>query len=228
MESNMESNVEINTKSSIKDSVKLLIRAVTISLALLLICGVIFPLGMTGISQLIFHKQANGSMIEYNGKPVGSELIGQAFTDTRYFHGRVSAYNYNTYTKADITPDADGKTAYSGPGSGSANLGPSNPALVDRVNKDIDAFLKAHPGVTKDQIPTDLLTSSGSGLDPDISPQSAAIQIPLISQTTGISATDLQKIVSKYTEGRQFGIFGEPRVNVLEVNIQINKLLQGK
>lgn len=207
---------------------KTFIRAITVSVALLVICGVIYPLGMTGISQLLFHKQANGSMVEYNGKPVGSELLGQAFSDTRFFHGRVSAVNYNTYKKEDTIPDKDGKTAYAGVSSGSANLAPSNPALADRVTKDIDAFLKANPGVKKEDIPTDLLTSSASGVDPNISPEAAKIQIPAISIATGISKEDLQKIVTKCTEGRQLGIFGEIRFNVLKANIEIAKILKLK
>lgn len=200
---------------------KTLIRAIMVSLVLLIICGLIYPLGMTGLSQLIFNRQANGSIIEYSGKPAGSELLGQAFTDMRYFHGRVSAINYNTYKKEDAIPDKNGKTIYSGVNSGSANLAPSNPALVERVKKDIDEFLNTHPGVKKEDIPVDLLTSSGSGLDPHISPQSAAIQIPAISKATGISVSDLEKLVAKYTEGRLFGIFGEPRVNILKLNIEI-------
>lgn len=204
---------------------KTLIRAAAVSLVLLLICGVIYPLGMTGISQLIFPGQANGSIVYYNGKPAGSELLGQAFTDPRFFHGRVSAVNYNTYTEADTKPDSSGKTAYTGPASGSANLAPSNPALAERVKNDIDAFLAANPGVKKEDIPADLFTSSGSGLDPDISPEGAAVQIPGISNATGISTADLQNIVSKYTEGRFLGIFGESRVNVLKVNMEIAKRL---
>lgn len=205
---------------------KTFLRAVSVSLALMILCGFIYPLGMTGLSQLLFHKQANGSIVEYNGKAVGSELLGQNFTDPRFFHGRVSAYNYNTYKAEDTKPDNSGKAAYSGVGSGSANLAPSNPALAERVQKDIDEFLKANPGVKKEDIPTDLLTSSGSGLDPDISPQAAKIQIPAISKATGISTVDLQRIVDKNTKGRQLGLFGEPRVNVLKVNLEIAKLLK--
>ena len=205
---------------------KVFIRAISVSIALLLLCGIIYPLGMTGISQLIFNRQANGSIVQYEGKPVGSELLGQAFSDARFFHGRVSAYNYNTYTEEDTKPDQDGKTAYAGVSSGSANLAPSNPALTDRVKTDIDAFLEAHPGVKKEDIPTDLLTSSGSGLDPHISPEAAKIQIPAVSKETGISAAELEKIVHKYTEGRQLGIFGEPRVNVLKVNMEIASRLK--
>lgn len=205
---------------------KVFIRAISVSIALLLLCGIIYPLGMTGISQLIFNRQANGSIVQYEGKPVGSELLGQAFSDARFFHGRVSAYNYNTYTKEDTKPDQDGKTAYAGVSSGSANLAPSNPALTDRVKTDIDAFLEAHPGVKKEDIPTDLLTSSGSGLDPHISPEAAKIQISAVSKATGISAAELEKIVHKYTEGRQLGIFGEPRINVLKVNMEIASRLK--
>jgi K+-transporting ATPase ATPase C chain len=209
-----------------KNAMKTLIRAAAVSLVLLVICGVIYPLVMTGIGQILFPSKVNGSIVYYNGKPAGSELLGQAFTDPRFFHGRVSAVNYNTYTEADTKPDSNGKTAYTGPASGSANLAPSNPALAERVKKDIDEFLAANPGVKREDIPSDLFTSSGSGLDPDISPEAAAIQIPGISRTTGISTADLQSIVSKYTEGRSLGIFGEPRVNVLKVNIEIANRLQ--
>ncbi|AEY68037.1 potassium-transporting ATPase subunit KdpC [Clostridium sp. BNL1100] len=198
---------------------KLLLRAVTITIALFIICGLVYPLAMTGISQLLFHHEANGSIMENNGKQIGSELLGQSFTDSRFFHGRISAVNYNTYNSKD-------KTAYSGPGSGSANLAPSNPELVKRVKKDIDAFLKANPEVRKEDIPTDLLTSSGSGLDPDISPEAARIQIPAISKATGISISDLEKIVEKYTTGRTLGIFGEPRFNVLKANIEISEKIK--
>lgn len=205
---------------------KTLIRAITVSLVLMIICGLIYPLGMTGISQLLFHKQANGSIVEYNGKAIGSELLGQNFTDARFLHGRISAVNYNSYAEADKKPGKDGKPVYTGPGSGSSSLAPSNPALAERVKKDIDEFLKANPGVKKEDIPTDLLTSSGSGLDPDISPEAARIQIPAISTATGISSSELDSMVKKYTEGRQLGIFGEPRVNVLKVNIEIAKRLR--
>lgn len=205
---------------------KMIKKALLVSLVLLLVCGVIYPLAMTGVSQLLFHNQANGSIVEYNGKPVGSELLGQAFSDNRFFHGRVSASNYNTYTEEDKKPDKDGKTAYAGVGSGSANMAPSNPALVERVQKDIDEFLIANPEVKKEDIPTDLLTSSGSGLDPNISPQAAQIQMPAISKATGINVSDLQKLVEKYTDGRLLGIFGEPRVNILKINIEIAQMLK--
>lgn len=207
---------------------KTLKRSVMLSLVLMLICGVIYPLAMTGISQIAFNKKANGSMIVMDGKEVGSELIGQNFTDPRFFRGRVSAVNYNTYTEADTKPGSNGKAAYSGVASGSQNLAPSNKALTDRVQKDMDDFLKTHPGIKKEDIPTDLLTSSGSGLDPDISPQAAQIQIAAVSKATGISTTDIQNIVKKYTTGKALGLFGEPRVNVLKVNLEIAAILKQK
>ena len=207
---------------------KIFKKAIFISIVMMVLCGIIYPLALTGISQLIFNKQANGSMIVSSGKEVGSELIGQSFTDPKFFRGRVSAVNYNTYTESDTQPDKDGKKAYNGVSSGSQNLAPSNEALQERVKKDIDDFLKSHPGVKKEDIPTDLLTSSGSGLDPDISPESAKIQISAVSKASGISETELQKIVDKYTEGKSLGIFGEPRVNVLKVNLEIDSILKAK
>ena len=207
---------------------KMLRKSILISIVLMVLCGLIYPLAMTGLSQVLFSKKANGSMIVVNGKEVGSELIGQSFTDPRFLHGRVSGVSYNTYTEADTKPDKDGKVAYSGVASGSQNLAPSNKALSDRVQKDIDDFLKTHPGVKKEDIPTDLLTSSGSGLDPHISPESAKIQIPAVSKATGISESQLQNIINKYTEGKSLGIFGEPRVNVLKVNLEIASLLKIK
>jgi K+-transporting ATPase ATPase C chain len=205
---------------------KVLKRSIILSLVLLLICGLIYPLAMTGISQLVFHNKANGSIVVVDGKEVGSELIGQNFTDPRFFRGRVSSVNYNTYTEADTKTDSNGKTAYSGVSSGSQNLAPSNEALTERVQKDIDDFIKSHPGVKKEGIPTDLLTSSGSGLDPNISPESAKIQMDSVSKASGIPVSDLEKIVTKYTEGRALGVFGEPRVNVLLVNLEIVNLLK--
>ncbi len=207
---------------------KIIKKSIGISIMFMVLCGLIYPLFMTGISQLIFNNKANGSMVSLDGTEVGSELIGQNFTDPRFFRGRISAVNYNTYTEADTVPDESGKAAYSGVASGSQNLAPSNDALKERVQKDMYDFLAANPGVKKEDIPTDLLTSSGSGLDPNISPESARIQIPAVSKASGISEADLQKIVDKYTEGRTLGIFGEPRVNVLKVNIEIASLLNTK
>ena len=207
---------------------KILKKSVLVSIVFMILCGVIYPLAMTGASQILFHKKANGSMIKVDGKKVGSELIGQNFTDPRFFKGRVSYVNYNTYTEEDKKPDKNGKIVYSGVASGSENLAPSNKKLQDRVKNDIDEFLAKHPGVKKEDIPTDLLTSSGSGLDPNISPKAAKIQIPEVSKATGISEAKLQKIVDKYTEDRALGIFGEKRVNVLKVNLEINSIIKSK
>jgi len=207
---------------------KIMKKAILVSIVLMILCGIIYPLALTGISQLVLNKQANGNMIVVGGKEVGSEFIGQNFTNPKFFRGRVSSVNYNTYTEDDMKPDENGKVAYSGVGSGSQNMAPSNKALKERVEKDIVDFLKSHPGVKKEDIPTDLLTSSGSGLDPDISPEAAKIQIPAISKASGISETDLQKIVNKYTESKSLGIFGESRVNVLKVNIEIASILKVK
>ena len=207
---------------------EMLKRSVLLSVVMLVLCGLIYPLAMTGISQLLFNNKANGSMVSLDGKEVGSRLIGQSFTDKRFFIGRVSSSNYNTYTKADIKPDSKGNVAYTGVTSGSQNLGPSNPALMDRVKKDMADFLKSHPGLKAGDIPTDLLTSSASGLDPNISPQAAQIQISAVSKATNISSSDLNNIITKNTEGRTLGIFGEPRVNVLSVNLEIANILKSK
>ncbi|HEY9062220.1 MAG TPA: potassium-transporting ATPase subunit KdpC [Pseudobacteroides sp.] len=204
------------------------IKALRISLVMIIICGFLYPLAITGISQLLFPKQSNGSIVEYNGKKVGSELLGQSFTGNRFFHGRVSAYNYNTYTVEETKPDNNGKTAYTGVSSGSENLAPSNPKLVDRVIKEMNEFIRTYPDVKKENIPTDLVTSSGSGLDPHISIESAKIQIPTISKATGIDETELSKIVDNCTDERTFGIFGEPGVNFFKANIEIQKRLDKK
>lgn len=196
------------------------------TITLIIICGFIYPLLVTGASQLFFNEKANGSLIEFDGKIVGSKLIGQDFKDERFFQGRVSAVNYNTYIKEDILEDENGKKTFSGVASGSANLAPSNPALKERVSKDIEEFLKNNPNINKEDIPTDLLTSSGSGLDPHITPESAKIQLDRVSKASGIAISDLEKMIEKYTEGRSLGIFGEPRVNVLLVNLEIATILK--
>lgn len=195
-------------------------KAVLVTIVLLLICGLLYPLLLTGVSQLIFPKQSNGSIITVNGSSVGSELVGQDFTDPKFMKCRPSAVNYNTYTQKDV----DNGT-YAGLGSGSNNYAPTNPKLVERVEKDMEAFLAANPTVKKEDIPTDLLTASGSGLDPHISPASADIQIAALSQATGLSKAQLKDIVKNNTKGKLFGIFGEETVNVLGVNLEISKKL---
>ena len=194
---------------------KVLKKSILVSLTLMFICGFAFPTVMTGVGQLFFNNKANGSMITVNGREVGSELLGQKFTDARYFHGRISAVDYNTYKDGD-------KVSVS---SGSANLAPSNKALTERIQKDLDAFLKANPEVKKEDVPADFLTSSGSGLDPHISAEAAKIQIPAISKATGIDKGALEQMVKNNTEERQLGVFGNRRVNVLKLNIEVNKKL---
>lgn len=191
-----------------------------VTLALLLICGLAYPLLLTGISQLIFPKQANGSLVMIDGRAIGSELVGQDFSDARFMKSRPSAVNYNTYTQED-KENGD----YAGVGSGSKNYAPTNPELVKRVEADIAEFLEANPSIKKEDIPTDLLTASGSGLDPHISPASAAIQIPALVEATGLSQKTLESIVKENTQGKFFGIFGEETVNVLKVNLKISKEL---
>ncbi|MDF2804119.1 MAG: kdpC [Anaerocolumna sp.] len=189
-----------------------------VSVVLLLICGIGYPLLLTGISQLIFPKQANGSMITIEGKTIGSELIGQNFTTTWFMKSRPSAVNYNTYT-----PEDKENGNYTGVGSGSKNYATTNPELVKRVEADIADFLSMNPNIEKEDIPTDLLTASGSGLDPHISVASAEIQIPALVEASGISQEKLEGIIKDNTQGKFLGVFGEETVNVLKVNLEIAK-----
>lgn len=190
--------------------------AIVVTLALLVICGLAYPLALTGISQVLFPHQANGSIIEVDGKAVGAEFVGQDFTDPRFMKCRPSAVGYNTYTEED---KASG--AYGGVSSGSKNYAATNPDLVKRVEEDIASFLEANPNVKKEDIPTDLLTASGSGLDPHVSPASAAVQIPQLAVNSGLSVEALEKIVAENTTGKVLGVFGEVTVNVLAVNLDI-------
>ena len=201
-------------------------QAVTVTLSLLLICGLGFPLLLSGLSALIFPHQANGNLVYADGEAVGAEFVGQDFTKDYFMKCRPSAYNYNTYYE-----DESGNKFYNdgsefgGIASGSNNYAPSNPELAARVEADIESFLAANPGVKRENIPADLLTASGSGLDPHISPESAEIQIPSISKASGLSETQLREIVENNTDGKLFGIFGEDTVNVLGVNLEIAKAM---
>jgi K+-transporting ATPase ATPase C chain len=189
-----------------------------VTFSLLLICGLAYPLLLTVISQVIFPNQANGSLVTIDGKAVGSTLVGQDVTDARFMKYRPSAVNYNTYTQEDKESGN-----YTGIGSGSKNYAPTNPELSKRVQEDISEFLKTNPSVNKEDIPTDLLTASGSGLDPHISPESATIQVSALAKATGLSSGRLKEIVSNNTQEKFLGIFGEGTVNVLKVNLQIAK-----
>lgn len=197
-------------------------QAVSVTVVLMLICGLLFPCLLTGLSSVLFPHQAGGSLITVNGTAVGAEHVGQEFTQDCYMWSRPSAYHYNVYTESE-----DGRkyyndgTEFGGLASGSNNYAPSNPALVERVEADMEAFLAKNPDVEREDIPTDLLTASGSGLDPHISPESAQIQLPRIAQASGLSEESLQEIVERNTTGKLLGVFGEKTVNVLKVNIEI-------
>jgi K+-transporting ATPase ATPase C chain len=170
------------------------------------ITGIIYPLFVTGIAQAFFHRQANGSLIEENGKSIGSELIGQPFSDPKYFWGRLSATAPFPYNAA---------------ASSGSNYGPSNPALRESVQARIDA-LKAVDPDNNQPIPVDLVTFSASGLDPDISVAAADYQIPRVARYRGLSVEQVSALVNQFTEGRQFDILGEPRVNVLKLNLALD------
>lgn len=169
-----------------------------------IIFGLIYPLLVTGLSQLLFPKQANGSLIVKNGQVVGSELIGQSFSSDKYFHSRPS----------------NAGNGYDPLSSGGSNLGPTNQALVTRVAQDVAKLQQENPGVP---IPADLVTSSGSGLDPDISPASAAFQVARVAKAREVSEEQIRRIVAEHTQGRQWGVFGEARVNVLELNLELDE-----
>lgn len=199
-------------------------RALILTLILLLCCSVIYPLALTGLGQLLFPKQANGNLIEVDGKAVGSELVGQDFTGDQYFQGRISSVNYNTYTEEE---KEDG--TYGGVSSGSFNYAPTNEDLKARVEEDVAKFKERYKETTGDEftgeIPADLLTASGSGLDPHISPKSAEIQIPIIVSNSGLTEEQVNEIIKENTEHKILGIFGEEKVNVLKCNIAIAKAM---
>ena len=202
---------------------KMLKTACFFCLVMMLLCSFAYPLLLTGASQVTMQARANGSLIDKNGnlttdltEAVGSELLGQRFTEDCFFKGRVSAVNYNTYTKEEAESGA-----FSGAASGSFNYGSSNPDLKARIEEDLDAFLAAHPGVTAEEVPADLLTASASGLDPHISPQAAEIQIAAVAEHSGLSEETVEKIVEENTEHKVLGIFGEERVNVLKCNLAV-------
>lgn len=191
-------------------------KGLRITVSMIIICGIIYPLLITGIGQLFFNYEANGSVVEVDGKEVGSELIGQIYNEEKYFNGRVSAVNYNI--------SDDGKEIDST--SGSQNLGPTSEVLKERVEKDIENFLKKNPTVSKDEITEELISQSGSGLDPHITVRGAEIQIDRISKVTGISKDRLKMLIEENKEGKLLGLYGAERVNVLKLNIGIDKILK--
>jgi potassium-transporting ATPase KdpC subunit len=189
--------------------------AIVVLVALTLITGLAYPLAMTGIAGVIFPYQAQGSMIERDGHVVGSARIGQVFTSERYFHGRPSA----TTAPDPKDPTKTVPAPYNAGNSGGSNLGPSNKALVERVQGDIDALKKENPS---DPIPPDLVTTSASGLDPDISPAAALFQVPRVAKARNMPEDRLRQLVSEHTEARFLGLLGEPRVNVLALNMALD------
>lgn len=197
-------------------------QAFSVTVALMLICGFFFPCLLSGLSSVIFPRQAEGSLIIVDGKAVGAEFVGQEFTKDFYMHSRPSAYRYNVYKEDESGAKYynDG-SEFAGLGSGSNNYAPANPALAERVAADMESFIAKNPGVKREDIPADLVTASGSGLDPHISPAAAEIQIPRIAKASGISEETLRQIVRNNTDGKVLGIFGEDKVNVLKVNIEI-------
>lgn len=189
------------------------LRPALVSLLLLtLITGVIYPLMVTGIAQVAFPSQANGSLIIKDGQAVGSTLIGQSFDDPKYFWGRLSAtgtFPYNAFNAENLS------------GSSGSNYGPLNPALLDAVRVRIDALKIADPG-NNSPIPVDLVTASGSGLDPHISIAAAGYQVSRVAKTRGMSEVQVRALINAHTQGRQFGFLGEPAVNVLELNLALD------
>jgi len=189
--------------------------AIVLLLALTLITGLAYPLAMTGIAGVLFPRQAQGSLIEKDGKVVGSALIGQEFKDDKYFHGRPSATTApdpNDSTKTVPAP-------YNAANSGGSNLGPTSKALNDRIKEDVEKLKAENPGSS---VPVDLVTTSGSGLDPDISPEAALFQVPRVAKARNMPEERVRDLVNKTAQGRLLGLLGEPRVNVLALNLALD------
>lgn len=194
--------------------------AIAMILVMTVITGLIYPLGMTGIAQVVFSHQANGSLIEKDGKIIGSTLIGQNFAAEKYFHGRPSA-------TTDTDPNDATKTVpapYNAANSGGSNLGPTSQALIDRVKADAATLAAENPGTT---VPVDLVTTSASGLDPDISPASALFQVKRVAKARGLAEDRVRNLVEAHIAGRLAGIIGEPHVNVLQLNLDLDALGKG-
>jgi potassium-transporting ATPase KdpC subunit len=191
--------------------------AIVLLVGLVLITGLAYPLAITGIAKVVFPSQANGSLIERDGKVIGSALIGQPFADNKYFHGRPSATTAPDPKDASKTVEAP----YNAAASAGSNLGPTSKSLAERIKGDVDALKKENPAQA---VPVDLVTTSGSGLDPDISPEAARFQTPRVAKARGLPEERVRALVDSQTKGRTLGLLGEPRVNVLELNLALDKL----
>ncbi|MGX7743078.1 K(+)-transporting ATPase subunit C [Rhodopseudomonas parapalustris] len=189
--------------------------------ALACLTGLVYPLAMTGITQTLFPAQANGSLIEQDGRVIGSALIGQSFTEAKYFHGRLSA----TTAPDPQDPSKTVPAPYNAAASGGSNLGPTSKALADRLAADVAAAKQENPSAP---VPVDLVTTSGSGLDPEISPEAALFQVPRIAKVRNLPEAELRALVDSRIEGRDLGLFGEPRVNVLKLNLALDRLGQNR
>jgi K+-transporting ATPase ATPase C chain len=188
---------------------KNLITAILMTIATTILLGVIYPLVVTAIAQMLFHDKANGQLIVQNGKIVGSRIIGQPFASDRYFHSRPS----------------NAGNGYDAANSGASNLGPTNHALIDRVNASVAQLKTDNPN---QPVPIDLVTTSGSGLDPDITPAAAEFQVARVAKTRGMTEDQVRTLIAQHTERRTFGLLGEPRVNVLELNLALDDHAPGK
>lgn len=191
--------------------------AIVMVVLLTLITGLLYPLAMTGIAGVIFPYQAQGSLIEKDGKVIGSTLIGQVFNDDKYFHGRPSATNAPDAKDSTKTIDAP----YNAANSMGSNLGPTSKALIDRIKGQVDELKKENASAT---VPMDMVTTSGSGLDPHISPEAAYFQVPRVAKARGVPEARIRALVNGQVEGRTFGLLGEPRVNVFNLNLALDAL----
>jgi potassium-transporting ATPase KdpC subunit len=191
--------------------------AIVMIITMTVITGLIYPLLMTGIAQAVFPYQANGSLIEKDGKVIGSALIGQSFTSDKYFHGRPSA----TSAPDPKDPSKTVSAPYNAANSSGSNLGPTSKTLVDRVKGDAETLAKENPNTP---IPSDLVTTSASGLDPDITPAGALFQVPRVAKARGLPEDQVRQLVEAHASGRTLGIFGEPHVNVLQLNLALDAM----
>ena len=191
--------------------------AIMMIIAMTIITGLVYPLGMTGIAQLLFPRQANGSLVEKDGKVVGSELIGQNFADEKYFHGRPSA----TTEPDPKDPTKTVPTPYAADNSAGSNAGPTSKALIDRVREDAGKLKAENPSAP---VPVDLVTTSASGLDPDITPAGALFQVPRVAKARNLPEQQVRDLVEHSIEGRLLGVVGEPRVNVLKLNLALDSV----